>query len=241
MNAGGAAAIAALERRIGYEFSDRQLLMTALTHASAASAAGGGPNDSYQRLEFLGDRVLGLAVADMLLKTFPRAAEGELHRRHASLVRKETCAAVARSVDLGAAIRLGGGEIRSGGQTKDTILGDVCEALIGALYLDAGYQEAQAFIDRNWRSLMLSKKPVAQPNAKAALQEWVQAKGMPPPTYRIIGRGGPDHAPNFIVEVKAGLWEPGRGEGRSRRDAEQEAAADVLRREKIWNEESDVV
>src|SRR5690606_35906979 len=126
-----------------------------------------------------------------------------------------------------------------GGQAKDTILGDVCEAIIGALYLDAGYAAAQAFVDRHWRPLMLGGRSVAPRNAKAALQEWAQARGLGTPTYAIIERSGPAHAPRFAVETEVPGLAPGRGEGGSRREAEQVAAASVLMREGVWTADAD--
>lgn len=228
--------IEALERRLDHRFADRDLLLTALTHASATGGFTSPVPTNYQRLEFLGDRVLSLAVADMLLRAHPRADEGELHRRHVAMVRKETCALVARSVDLGSAIRLGGGEARAGGRGNDSILGDVCEAVIGALYIDAGYETARGFVDRHWRPLMASHQ-AASTNAKSVLQEWAQGKGLPTPTYTIIGRRGPDHAPLFVVEVIVEKMPPERGEGHSRREAEQEAAATLLRRIGVWSSE----
>ena len=144
---GGAAAAGALEQRIGYEFGNRDLLIMALTHSSAVNDAMA----SYQRLEFLGDRVLALVISEMLIEEFPRAAEGELAQRLTALVRNEACAEVARTLDLGEAIRLGGGEAQSGGRRKAAILGDACEALIGAVYLDGGLEPARRFVVENWR------------------------------------------------------------------------------------------
>jgi ribonuclease-3 len=233
VKAGAEPEIDALERLIDHRFADRDLLLTALTHASATGGFTLPAPTNYQRLEFLGDRVLSLVVADMLLRAYPRADEGELHRRHVALVRKETCALVARSVDLGSAIRLGGGEARAGGRTNDSILGDVCEAVIGALYVDAGYDVARSFVDLHWRPLMANQR--AATNAKSVLQEWAQGKGLPTPGYAIVGRRGPDHAPHFVVEVTVETLPPERAEGHSRREAEQEAAAAMLRRAGVWS------
>jgi ribonuclease-3 len=235
MKKGGDAAVLALEGRLGHEFSDRALLLTALTHASAASSAAG----SYQRLEFLGDRVLALAISGMLLAAFPLASEGELAQRLTNLVRNEACADVALALDLGEAIRLGGGEAQSGGRRKAAILGDVCEAVIGALYLDGGLDVAARFIAENWRERMLSAKTIVR-DAKTTLQEWAQGRGLPAPSYRIIGRSGPDHAPRFEVEVSIDKEGESRGEGRTRREAEQNAAAAVLAREGVWKAAGDV-
>jgi ribonuclease-3 len=234
MKLGGDAAVTALESRIGYEFGNRELLLTALTHASAVGDFTAPVRASYQRLEFLGDRVLALVVAEMLLEAFPRAPEGELAQRLTGLVRNETCAEVALALELGRAIRLGGGEAQSGGRQKAAILGDVCEAVIGALHLDGGVDVARRFIAANWRERMLNWRGPLR-DAKTTLQEWVQARGLPTPTYTIVDRSGPDHAPVFAVEVTVDNTESARGEGRSRRDAEQEAATVLLRREGVWS------
>lgn len=229
MKKGGGASLDALEARLGHHFRDRSLLEAALTHASAMGA--GRPN--YQRLEFLGDRVLGLAVAEMLLEAFPRANEGELAQRLTALVRNESCAEVALALDVGSAIRLGPGEAQAGGRAKAAILGDVCEAVIGAIHLDAGIDAARSFVRANWESRMRAWRGSMR-DAKTTLQEWTQGRGIGTPTYAIVGRHGPDHAPMFDVEVTAGELAPARGEGRTRRDAEQAAAAAVLEREGVW-------
>lgn len=238
MKPGGDAAVAALERRIGHEFVNRELLLTALTHASAVGDFTAPVRASYQRLEFLGDRVLALVVAEMLLEAFPRAPEGELAQRLTGMVRNETCADVALALDLGQAIRLGGGEAQSGGRRKKAILGDVCEAVIGALHLDGGIDAARRFIAANWRQRMLNWHGPLR-DAKTTLQEWAQARGLPTPSYKIFDRSGPDHAPVFSVEVAVDNVEPARGEGRSRREAEQNAATTLLRREGVWSAGAD--
>jgi ribonuclease-3 len=229
MSARGDAALQALEGRIGHAFSDRTILATALTHASAA----GGGRSSYQRLEFLGDRVLALVVSEMLLEAFPKATEGELAQRLTGLVRNESCAEVAMALDLGAAIRLGGGEAQSGGRNKAAILGDVCEAVIGALHLDGGFTVAKGFVTEHWRSRMLNWAGPLR-DAKTTLQEWAQGRGLATPAYVIVSRSGPDHAPAFEVEVRLEKAAPGRGTGKTRRDAEQAAASSVLHREGVW-------
>jgi len=233
MSRDGEESLSRLEARIEHSFADRGLLRRALTHTSAANGKRAGSSDNYQRLEFLGDRVLALVVADMLFSAFPDASEGELARRLNALVRNETCAAVSRDLDLGSAMRLGGGEVLAGGSDNSTILGDACEALIGALYLDAGLDGARGFIDRNWRDRMLQGDG-ERLDAKTALQEWVQARKLPTPTYAIVDRRGPEHAPRFVLEVKVEGMTPARGEGGSRREAEQHAAAAVLVREGVW-------
>jgi ribonuclease III len=220
-----------LESRIGYRFSDSALLTVALTHISAMK----GPRNragSYQRLEFLGDHVLGLVVSDMLFRSFPKADEGELSRRLADLVRKETCAEIAVSIELGAAIKLGSSEVNAGARRRPAILADVCEALIGAVYLDGGYPAASALVERLWQERM---RATAQPlrDPKTVLQEWAQARGLPTPAYREVARSGPDHSPEFRVAVQLPNFAPAEGSGRSKRAAEQAAAAAMLTREGV--------
>lgn len=226
-----------LEERIGYEFADRDLLTSALTHISALS--GKSRTGSYQRLEFLGDHVLGLVVSEMLFRAFPGADEGELSRRLADMVRKETCAEVARSVDLGAVIKLGTAEANSGGRKRPAILADVCESLVGAVFLDGGYTAATDLIDRLWGERMRQpQKPTRDP--KTVLQEWAQARGLPTPSYREVERTGPHHNPEFRVEVSLPKLEPAEGIGRSKRVAEQAAAAAMLIREGVQKASQDV-
>ena len=219
-----------LEQKTGYTFADKTLLDGALTHISALS--GKNRVASYQRLEFLGDHVLGLVVSDLLFRGFPNADEGELSRRLADLVRKETCADVARGIDLGAAIRLGASEANAGGRQRVAILADVCEALIGAVFLDGGYQSAAAVVEQLWgERLRTPASPVRDP--KTALQEWAQARGLPTPSYREIARTGPHHDPEFRVAVLLPELMPAEGLGRSKRAAEQAAAAALLSREGV--------
>jgi len=228
-----------LQARIGHRFGDPGLLSRALTHVSALSAPA-AREGSYQRLEFLGDRVLGLAVAAMLLEAFPTADEGDLSRRLAELVRSEACAEVAEEMALGPVMVLGPGEVNSGGRRKRAILADVCEALIGAVFLDSDYATAAALIDRFWRPRMLApRRPLR--DAKTALQEWVQGHGLLAPTYREVARVGPDHRPTFQVAAEVEGMDPAVGQGRSKRIAEQDAAAAFLTREGIWQEPSDDV
>jgi ribonuclease-3 len=221
----------ALETRIGYRFVNAALLDQALTHVSAL-AGGRGRAGSYQRLEFLGDHVLGLTISDMLYRAFPRADEGELSRRLADLVRKEACADVARAIELGAAIRLGGSEANAGGRSRTAILADVCEALIGAVFVDGGYAAASALIERLWEERM---RAPARPlrDSKTVLQEWAQARGLPTPNYREVERKGPDHNPEFRVTVELPRLAPAEGMGRSKRAAEQAAATAMLAREGV--------
>jgi ribonuclease-3 len=217
----------ALEERIGHSFADKTLLDRALTHISALS---GGPQNrvsSYQRLEFLGDHVLGLVISDMLYRAFPKANEGELSKRLADLVRKETCAAVAKEMDLGPALRLGNSEAHAGGRLRATILADACEGLIGAVFVDGGYPASEALIAKFWRERMLkSVKPLR--DAKTMLQEWAQARGLPTPDYKEIGRTGPHHDPEFKVAVSLPDRPQAEGLGASKRAAEQAAAAAML-------------
>ena len=215
-----------LEGKIGYVFADKAILERALTHVSAASPKQ-GRGGSYQRLEFLGDHVLGLAVSDMLYRAFPRGDEGELSRRLADLVRKETCADVARAVDIGPALSLGSSESQAGGRLRATILADACEALVGAVYLDGGYAAAEGFIARFWKERMLKPlRPLRDP--KTMLQEWAQARGLPTPTYRELARTGPHHNPKFRIAVELPDHAPAEGLGASKRAAEQAAAAAML-------------
>ena len=221
----------ALEERIGHRFKDVVLLECALTHISALKGARNRAG-SYQRLEFLGDHVLGLVVSDILFRSFPKADEGELSRRLADLVRKETCADVAREIELGAAIRLGASESNAGGRKRPAILADVCESLIGAVYLDGGYAAASGVVERLWQTRMqVTAQPLRDP--KTVLQEWAQARGLPTPAYREVARTGPDHDPEFRVAVQLPSFAPAEGTGRSKRAAEQAAAAAMLTRERV--------
>jgi ribonuclease-3 len=222
------AAITRFEERVGYRFTDPALLEQALTHISALTGTR-HRSGSYQRLEFLGDHVLGLVVSDMLFRAFAKADEGELSRRLADLVRKEACADVARSIDLGSAIKLGPSEANAGGRGRTAILADVCEALIGAVFVDGGYPAAAALIERLWSDRM--RRP-ARPlrDSKTVLQEWAQARGLPTPAYREVERTGPHHHPEFRVTVELPDLGPAEGLGRSKRAAEQAAAAALLTR-----------
>jgi ribonuclease III len=227
-----AADLSMLEARIGYAFGDRELLIQALTHVSAASRK----LQSYQRLEFLGDRVLGLAICDLLYRRFPQADEGELSRRLARMVRRESCAEVAVEWNVGACLRLGGGEAQSGGRSKSAILADVCESIIGAVFLDGGYRPALDVVEAAWSGrMMLSEGPAR--DAKTTLQEWAQGRGLPPPEYREIARSGPDHAPSFTVAVAVAGHLPAEASGASKRAAEQAAAEAFAKRENIVSAE----
>jgi ribonuclease-3 len=220
--------LAALEARIGHRFSDETLIAEALTHVSAAS---GQKRATYQRLEFLGDRVLGLVVSEMLYDAFPSAGEGELSRRLAALVRKESCAEVALEWGVQAHIRLGESE-KAAGATKTAILGDVCESIIGAVFLDGGYLAARNVVTHAFEGWMRSPhRPLR--DAKTALQEWAQARGLPTPLYRELSRRGPDHAPEFTIAVEVAGFPRAEAIGGSKRLAEQAAAETFITREGI--------
>jgi len=208
------------------------VLHEALTHSSSGHGQKGLAD--YERLEFLGDRVLGLAIAEYLYHVFPSAPEGDLARRYNNLVRKETCALVAEDMGLGPYIKLGDNEALAGGRRKRTILGDACEALLGAIYIDGGWEPVKTVIERYWEPRVAESEAVPV-DAKTALQEWVQAKGAKRlPRYVKIESSGPDHAPTFVYEVRIDGLEPVRAEGMSRRAAEQAAATAILVREGVW-------
>tara|TARA_R110000824_G_scaffold399843_1_gene606029 strand:+ start:118320 stop:119021 length:702 start_codon:yes stop_codon:yes gene_type:complete len=223
----------ALEGRLGHSFADLSLLQRALQHSSAQDRNRN--HVSNERLEFMGDRVLGLVIAEWLLDALPSANEGELAVRYNALVRKEACADVATRIDLGRYLVLGPGEDRAGGRKKAAILADACEAVIAALYLDGGLSAARGFIVAEWQPLL--SEPGRATDAKTALQEWSQGKGRGIPTYKAVGRSGPDHAPQFEVQVEINGITPMTGNGNSKRLAEQAAARAVLLRENVWNED----
>jgi ribonuclease-3 len=221
--------LSALEERLGYRFKDRALLEQALTHKSFVT---GRKHASNQRLEFLGDRVLGLAVAEMLYTTFPGNLEGELSQRHTALVRNETCVEVAQLLELGPHLRLAPSERNAGGERNPSILGDACEAVMGAMFLDGGYEPARKMIERYWRPLMTAALQAPR-DAKALLQEWALGRGLPVPSYREVGRTGPDHKPEFRVSIELPGIDPVEGIGPSKREAERAAASSMLAREGI--------
>src|SRR5271165_6215414 len=225
MNKRAKAELADLEARLGYRFRDQNLASLALTHLSAQVAGG----RSYQRLEFLGDRVLGLVVADRLYTAFPLASEGELSMRLAKLVRRETCAAIAAEWDVGPHVVLGLGEARGGGRKKMAILSDVCESLIGAVFVDGGFEAARDLILRGWGPRLTADAEPAR-DAKTAVQEWAQGRGLPAPRYEEAARSGPAHAPLFVMRVVLEGYDPEIGEATSKRAAEQAAAQAFLER-----------
>ena len=213
-----------LEEKLGYRFSDRDLLKRALTHASAA------PVLSNERLEFLGDRVLGLVVADTLHARHASESEGALTVRFHALVRAEACARVAEAAGMTDYIKLAGTGL-GGTRARAAILSDVCEAVIAALYLDGGIAAARAFIERYWSEMFEDPgQGEEMRDAKTRLQEWAQGNGLPTPAYREIARSGPAHAPHFTIEVLVQGAPPQNGEGGSKQDAEQDAAAKLLAR-----------
>lgn len=232
---GRLAKIVRLEKSLGYSFADSKNCALALTHSSLR--AGSASKSDNERLEFLGDRVLGLAISDVLIQTFPDASEGELARRYNSLVNSTACAEVARDIGLGDYLLLSDSEAASGGRDKETILADAIEALLGAIFLEAGFAQAQDVVTRLWDK-RIEDLPDIVLDAKSALQEWAQGLGRALPKYSALSRTGPDHAPQFIVEVRIDGYEPARGEGPSKRHAEQAAAAVVLIREKVWQNDS---
>ena len=209
--------------RLGHQFSQPDLLIRAVTHASISTAT----RPDNQRLEFLGDRVLGLVMAEALLAADKGATEGQLAPRFNALVRKETCADVARQIDLGAVLKLGRSETMSGGRRKEALLGDAMEAVIAAVYLDAGFEAARDMVLRLWGSRIDTVKADAR-DAKTALQEWAQARGQTPPTYKELARKGPDHAPVFTIEVRLISGESAAADANSKRAAEQSAARALL-------------
>ncbi len=218
-----------LEKALGLRFKDQDLVTRALTHSSTR---GNGSRDDNERLEFLGDRVLGLAIAGALIEQFPGSAEGELARRFNQLVKRETCAAMGRSISLGQHLILSDSEASSGGRDKDTILADAMEALLGAAYIDSGFDKAHGIVLRLWSSALAGQlQAVSDP--KSALQEWAQGRGLPLPRYVEISRSGPDHAPRFVSEVRITGVKPSQGSGTSKRAAEQAAASAMLAREGV--------
>jgi ribonuclease-3 len=215
---------------LGYAFVDPALLEQALTHRSALDRRperrARFPHGN-ERLEFLGDRVLSLVVADMLMSRHPGEDEGALARRHSTLVSTQALAAIAARLDLGPRLRLGDSELMSRGQEKPSILADACEALIGAIYSDGGLEPARAFVERTWEPLLsVDLRPPRDP--KTELQEWAQGRGLALPAYREVGREGPAHAPAFVIEASVKGAAPVRGRGASKREAERAAALALL-------------
>jgi ribonuclease-3 len=215
----------AFAARIGHEFAQPALLVRAVTHASLSSPT----RPDNERLEFLGDRILGLVMAEALLKADPHASEGQLAPRFNAMVRKETNADVAREIGLGEVLKLGRSEMMSGGRRRDALLGDAMEAVIAAVYMDAGFDAARALVLRLWGARIGGVAQDAR-DAKSSLQEWAQGRGMAPPAYVELERSGPDHQPIFTVEVRLENGEAERAEAGSKRIAEQSAAKALLAR-----------
>ncbi|MBN8631559.1 MAG: ribonuclease III [Rhodobacterales bacterium] len=215
----------AFQGRLGHRFGKPEILVRAVTHASIGTAT----RPDNQRLEFLGDRVLGLVMAEALLAADPDAREGQLAPRFNALVRKETCADVAREVGLGEVLKLGRSEMLTGGRRKEALLGDAMEAVIAAVYQDAGFEAARSLVLRLWGQRIAAVEPDAR-DAKTSLQEWAQARGMPPPVYEEAGRSGPDHAPVFTVRVVLANGEMAEASATSKRSGEQTAARTLLDR-----------
>jgi len=226
-----------LETKLGYKFKDPSLLERALTHASVRG--GKVARSDNERLEFIGDRVLGLAIAEALNKQYPDANEGELARRYNRLVRGEACAKVARGIGLGLHLILSESEAESGGRNKTTILADAAEALLGAVFIDGGFEKARAVVGKLWQD-QSDPVPEVTVDAKSALQEWAQGQGLALPRYTVVARNGPDHAPRFTAEVLIAGRAPAQGEGASKRIAEQAAANALLVREGVGARIGDV-
>jgi ribonuclease-3 len=215
---------APLEKALGYKFKDKELLRRALTHASVRAGTHQGDNE---RLEFLGDRVLGLVMAEAIWRDDGDANEGALARRYNSLVRRETCAIVARAINLGGYLFLSEAEAQNGGREKDTILSDAIEAVLGAIFIDGGFERARSVVTALWAEPFEGGVSMTR-DPKSALQEWAQGNGLPLPRYKEQSRSGPDHAPEFVYEVRVKGLEPVEGRGASKRLAEQDAAQAML-------------
>jgi ribonuclease-3 len=225
----------ALEGLIGYTFADQNRLLRAITHSSARIAKSG----NYERLEFLGDRVLGLCIAELLFTTFRNAGEGELSVRLNRLVSADTCAEVADALGLYKFVRTGADLKKITGQRMKNVRADVVESLIAAIYIDGGLEAARAFILRNWTDRAISSAHMRR-DAKTELQEWSHQKFGFAPNYRVEDRSGPDHAPEFTVVVEIEGIASERGKDRSKRAAEQVAAQKMLEREGVWTPEAPV-
>lgn len=215
--------LSGLAEVLGHTFRHPDILRRAVTHASAEPRAW----NAYERLEFLGDRVLALIVAEQLLDRFPHEREGAIAKRHVSMVRRETLADVAHTIGLGRYLIISRGEDEAGARGSDTILSDAMEAVIGALYLDGDLEAARRFVLRHWNRLLeLDRRPPQDP--KTGLQEWAQGRRLPLPSYTTVEQTGPAHAPEFTVEVRVEGQIPQRATGKSKRLAEQAAAAAML-------------
>lgn len=220
-----AADLDAFQDRLGHRFADPALLVQAVTHPSKSSPTRG----DNQRLEFLGDRVLGLVVAEAVLEADATAPEGRLAPRFNALVRKETLADVARQLGLGDVMKLGRSEMQSGGRRKDALLADAMEAVIAAVYRDAGFDAAKTIVTRHWAQRIKNVDDDAR-DPKTALQEFAQARGEAPPKYVEVRRSGPDHQPEFTIRATLEGGEDATAKAGSKRQAEQAAARLLLDR-----------
>lgn len=223
------ALLAPLEAALDHRFADAGLLLRALTHPSLFQQRQSRNGEAYERLEFLGDRVLGLVVAELLYRAFPAEEEGALAKRFAVLTQREALALVAGRIELARFLRMSPGEEEGGGRENPTLLADACEAVIGALYLDAGLEAARRFIAARWQSLIAADLQPPQ-DAKTALQEWAQGRGLPLPAYRLVATEGPPHEPRFTVAVTVEGHGEASGQGGSKRSAERRAATALLAR-----------
>ncbi|MFT4150729.1 MAG: ribonuclease III [Paracoccaceae bacterium] len=223
-----AADLVAFQDRLGHQFQRPELLVRAVTHSSISSPT----RPSNERLEFLGDRVLGLSIAEALFAGDRQAAEGQLAPRLNALVRQETCAEVARELGLGEVLKLGRSEMMTGGRRKEALLGDAMEAVIAAVYLDAGFEAARALVHRLWAG-RIAAAHTHRRDAKSVLQEWAQGRGLPPPVYVEMAREGPDHAPVFTIEARLSSGEMALGRAAGKRQAEQMAAQKLLDRVEV--------
>ncbi len=219
------AEVRSLQSRLEYTFQKPELLLRALTHPSIATET----RPSNQRLEFLGDRVLNLIIAEALFLADRVADEGQLAPRYNALVRKQTCASVAREIDLGSALKLGRSEMMSGGRKKDALLGDAMEAVLAAIYLDGGLPSVKPIVLRLWAD-RIDSADMESRDPKTALQEWAQARGMQPPKYVQTERTGPDHAPVFTIAARLQNGAEQSATAGSKRQAEQFAARSLLER-----------
>lgn len=217
--------LSALQERLNYQFSDSELLTTALTHSSYGD--GQRKTNNYERLEFLGDRVLGLLTANMLYNA-QEEAEGGMARRLNALVRKETCARVARAVGVGEALLISSSEDKQGGRDKMSILGDACESILGAIYLDGGMVPALAFYETHWSEEIERVLAKSTKDPKTELQERASASGGGTPVYFVLEQSGPDHRPLFVVEVSVENFGTAQGTGKSKKIAERYAALHLL-------------
>ena len=221
--------IKTLEDTIHYKFKDRKLARLALTHASYGDGRSARGNN--ERLEFLGDRVLGLLTAERLYDLC-EGDEGKMARRLNALVRKEACAQVAREIGLGDALLIAPSEVKQGGRNKTSILGDACEALLAALYLDGGYKTVSKFYDRFWKQQLKGVTAKSAKDPKTDLQERASARKYGVPIYSVIERTGPDHRPLFVIEVEVSGLGSAQGTGKSKKDAERFAAIHLLEEKK---------